>query len=189
MHANPKETSSYTLMPQPVDEPVNATSEPPPSYGEGQELNEKVGDSASSKPTLPVSKELPITDDPTAPSKTLSTSSPRRVLLLAAAVHEELSAQLTQMATHLKRNAIHFSDTLARDQAIVEETKLKVESNFDSMQKERTGLRDHTRKGRSATWAHIFQYHRRICFVLYYVLYCSIHQVVVVYVVVYSMSP
>jgi len=147
-------------MPQLVDEPEKATSEPsPPPYEEGQNLNEKAEDSASPEPTLPASKELPITDDLlTAPSEIPppSTSSSRRVPLSTAAVHEELSAQLAQMATQLKRNAIHFSDTLARDQAVVEETQFKMESNYDSMQKERTRLRDHTGKSWGTTWLTMF---------------------------------
>ena len=147
-------------MPQPVDEPEKVMSESaPPPYEEGQKSNDKVDDSAPPEPTLPTSKELPITDDLlTAPSEILppSTSSSRRVPLSTAAVHEELSAQLAQMATQLKRNAIHFSDTLVRDQAVVEETKLKMESNYDSMQKERTRLRDHSGKSRSTTWLTLF---------------------------------
>jgi hypothetical protein len=146
-------------MPQPVDEPEKVTSEPPPPYQEEQESNEKLQDSTPLEPTPPSPEELPITDDLlAAPSEKLpaSTSSPRRVPLSTAAVHEELSAQLAQMATQLKRNAVHFSDTLARDQAVVEETKLKMESNFDSMQKERTRLRDHAGKSRGTTWLTLF---------------------------------
>jgi heme/copper-type cytochrome/quinol oxidase subunit 3 len=60
------------------------------------------------------------------------------------------------MTTQPKRNAIHFSDTLARDQAVVEETKLKMESNYDSMHEERTRLRDHTSKSRNTTWLTLF---------------------------------
>ena len=67
------------------------------------------------------------------------------------AVHEGLSAQLAQTATQLKRNAIHFSGTLARDQVVVEETKLKLESNFDELQKERTRLGDHSGKSLGTT--------------------------------------
>ncbi|KAF9650568.1 hypothetical protein BDM02DRAFT_3092878 [Thelephora ganbajun] len=148
------------LMPQLVDEPENVTPEPPPPpYEEGQKLNNKFEDSIPPELTLPSSEESPITDDLlTAPSEKLppSTSSSRRVPLSTAAVHEELSAQLAQMATQLKRNAIHFSDTLVRDQAVVEETKLTMESNFDSMQKERTRLRDHTGKSRGTTWLTLF---------------------------------
>ena len=147
------------LMPQPVDEPGKVTSESPPPYQEGQGLDENVEDSTSPEPTPPTPNELPITDDLlTAPSEKLpaSASSPRRVPLSTTAVHEELSAQLAQMATQLKRNAIHFSDTLAKDQAVVEETKLKLESNFDELQKERTRLRDHSGKSSGTTWLIVF---------------------------------
>ena len=147
-------------MPQPVDEPEKVTSEPPPpAHEEGQKLNENVEDSTPPEPTLPPSKGLLITDDLlTAPSEELppSTSPSRRVPLSTAAVHEELSAQLAQMATQLKRNAIHFSDTLAKDQAVVEETKLKLESNYDSTHRERTRLRDHSGKSRGTTWLTLF---------------------------------
>ena len=145
-------------MPPPVDKP-EVTIEPPPlPYGEGQELSEKVEDASPSEPTPQISKELLATDDLlTAPSETLPPASPsRRVPLSTAAVHEELSAQLAQMATQLKRNAIHFSDTLAKDQAVVEEAGLKLESNFDSLHKERTRLRDHSGKSRGTTWLTLF---------------------------------
>ena len=146
------------LMPQPVDEPEVRSDSPPP-YQEAQELNKKRNDSTSLAPALPTPKELPIADDLlNAPSEKLTPPmpSPRRVALSTAAVHEELSAQLAQMATQLKRNAIHFSDTLARDQAVVEETKLKMESNFDELHKERTRLRDHSGKSRNTTWLTLF---------------------------------
>ena len=147
-------------MSQPVGEPEKVTSEPsPPPYEEGQKSNEKVEDLSPLEPTLSPSKELPITDDLlTAPSEELpsSTSTSRHGPLSTAAVHEELSAQLAKMATQLKRNAIHFSDTLAKDQAVVEETKLKMESNHDSLQKERTRLRDHSGKSRRTTWLTLF---------------------------------
>jgi hypothetical protein len=147
------------LMPQLADEPENVKSELPPQYQEGQELNEKVEDSIPSEPTPPIPKEPLITDDLlTAPSERLpaSTSNSRPVPLSTAAVHEELSAQLAQMATQLKRNAIHFSDTLAKDQAVVEGTQLKMESNFDELQKERVRLRDHSGKSRGTTWLTLF---------------------------------
>ena len=147
-------------MPEPVDEPGKVASEPPPPPYEGdQRLNEKVEDSTPLEPTLPSPKELPITDDLlAAPPEKLppSPSTSRRVPLSTAAVHEELSAQLAQMATQLKRNAIHFSDTLAKDQAVVEETQLKMEANYDSMHRERTRLRDHSGKSRGTTWLTLF---------------------------------
>jgi hypothetical protein len=141
-------------MPQPVDEPKKVTPELPlPQW------NGNIEDSAFPEQTSPTPKELPITDDLlTAPSEKLpgSTPSSRRVPLSTAEVHEELSAQLAQMASQLKRNAIHFSDTMVRDQAVVEETKLKMESNFDGLQKERTRLRDHAGKSRGTTWLTLF---------------------------------
>jgi len=161
------------LMPPPVDEPEKVTSEPPPPpYGEGWKLNERVERSTPSELALPASKELPIADDLlTAPSEEFapSTSNSRRVPLSTAAVHEELSAQLAQMATQLKRNAIHFSDTLAKDQAVVEDTKLKMESNYDSMQKERTRLKDHSGKSRGTTWLTLFSI--IAVFVSFFVMY------------------
>jgi len=55
------------------------------------------------------------------------------------------------MAAQLKRNAHHFSETLARDQAVVEEVQQKLEGNFGVMQKERVRLRDHGGKSGSTT--------------------------------------
>ncbi|PBK61545.1 hypothetical protein ARMSODRAFT_981500 [Armillaria solidipes] len=59
------------------------------------------------------------------------------VLQNTNALHNELSEQLAQMATQLKRNALHFSDSLSADKAIVEKAQQKIESNFNFMRKER----------------------------------------------------
>ena len=67
------------------------------------------------------------------------------------AVQEELSSQLELMAAQLKRNAIHFSTSLANDQAVVEDAQLKLEGNYDVMMKERVRLRDHRGKSGSTT--------------------------------------
>ena len=158
-------------MPQLVDKPKKPTSGSPP-HRNGQESNEKIEASTLLEPTPPTPKELPITDDLlTAPSEKLpgSSSSSRHPPLSTAAVHEELSAQLAQMATQLKRNAIHFSDTLARDQAVVEETKFKIETNFDELQKERKRLRDHAVRGRGTTWLTIFSV--TVIFVSFFVMF------------------
>lgn len=147
------------LMPQPVDEPEKVKPDSPPLYQERLDLTEKFAGSTSSEPSPLTPNELPITDDLLiSPSEKLPTptSTSRHVPLSTAAMHEELSAQLAQMATQLKHNAIHFSDTLARDQAVVEETKLKLESTFDEVQKERVRLRDHSGKSRGTTWLTIF---------------------------------
>ncbi|KAF8907831.1 hypothetical protein CPB84DRAFT_1813428 [Gymnopilus junonius] len=70
----------------------------------------------------------------------------------STALHEELSSQLEQMAQQLKRNALHFSSSLEKDKAVVEDTQLKLEGNYDVMQKERVRLRDHSGKSSSTTW-------------------------------------
>ncbi|KAK0455532.1 membrane fusion protein Use1-domain-containing protein [Desarmillaria tabescens] len=67
------------------------------------------------------------------------------------ALHNELSDQLAQMATQLKRNALHFSNSLSADKAVVEAAQQKIESNFDVMKKERVRLRDHRGKSGSTT--------------------------------------
>jgi len=67
------------------------------------------------------------------------------------AVQEELSSQLELMAAQLKRNAIHFSTSLAKDQAVVEDAQQKLEGNYDVMMKERVRLRDHRGKSGSTT--------------------------------------
>jgi len=66
-------------------------------------------------------------------------------------VQEELSSQLELMAAQLKRNAIHFSTSLAKDQAVVEDAQQKLEGNYDVMTKERVRLRDHRGKSGSTT--------------------------------------
>ena len=67
------------------------------------------------------------------------------------AVQEELSSQLELMAAQLKRNAIHFSTSLAKDQAVVEDAQQKLEGNYDVMMQERVRLRDHRGKSGSTT--------------------------------------
>jgi hypothetical protein len=110
----------------------------------------------------PVSSLLPV--NPTAPSFALSSAStaisshdssntltPRKHLQTSNALQEELSAQLAQMATQLKRNAMHFSDSLAKDKAVIDETHEKLEGNFGVMLKERIRLRDFRGKSGSTT--------------------------------------
>ncbi|PPR00092.1 hypothetical protein CVT24_008994 [Panaeolus cyanescens] len=70
----------------------------------------------------------------------------------STALHEELSSQLELMAQQLKRNAMHFSTSLAKDQAVVDDAQQKLELNHDVMMKERVRLRDHSGKSGSTTW-------------------------------------
>lgn len=70
----------------------------------------------------------------------------------SSAIHDELSEQLAQMATQLKRNAIHFAGSLEKDKAVVLETQEKLERNFDVLSNERVRLRDHRTKSWGTTW-------------------------------------
>ena len=56
------------------------------------------------------------------------------------------------MATQLKRNAMHFADSLEKDKAVVEGAHQKLERNYDVMTKERVRLRDHRSKSWGTTW-------------------------------------
>lgn len=79
---------------------------------------------------------------PAAAEKSTSQATPA-FMQNSAALQEELSAQLAQMATQLKRNAIHFAGALEKDKSVVLETQEKLERNHDVMSKERVRLRDH----------------------------------------------
>ncbi|KAK0195080.1 membrane fusion protein Use1-domain-containing protein [Armillaria mellea] len=85
------------------------------------------------------------------PASATSKATGISVLQNTNALHNELSEQLVQMATQLKRNALHFSDSLSADKAIVEEAQQKIESNFNFMRKERVRLRDFRGKSGSTT--------------------------------------
>ncbi|GBE80442.1 hypothetical protein SCP_0301570 [Sparassis crispa] len=82
---------------------------------------------------------------PTPAKPTTSTSKPTATpafLQNSAAVHEELSTQLAQMATQLKRNALHFSGSLEADKAIIVAAQEKIERNHEvTLIRERGHLR------------------------------------------------
>lgn len=56
------------------------------------------------------------------------------------------------MATQLRRNAIHFGEALAKDQAVLSDVDEKIINNLDTMGKERVRLRDHRSKSWGTTW-------------------------------------
>lgn len=58
-----------------------------------------------------------------------------------------MAKQMGLMAAQLKRNALYFSDLMAKDQRVMEETEVKLEGNFGYMQQTQTrmkGLREKT---------------------------------------------
>ncbi|TFY57473.1 hypothetical protein EVJ58_g6997 [Rhodofomes roseus] len=100
--------------------------------------------------SAPVSATL-LPADPPSPAAPATTPTPA-FLQNSSALQEELSAQLVQMATQLKRNAQHFSNTLEKDKALVQETQEKLERNHDVMSRERVRVRDHHSKSWGTTW-------------------------------------
>lgn len=56
--------------------------------------------------------------------------------------HDELSAQLAQMAAQLKRNAVHFAGLLDADRTVTAETEKVIVQNAETMTKERLRVRD-----------------------------------------------
>ncbi|XP_006463842.1 hypothetical protein AGABI2DRAFT_187306 [Agaricus bisporus var. bisporus H97] len=146
----------------PSEQPTSSTSAPM-SRNDISDLSSPRSAPSPSDLSLPVSSLLPVNPTPPpsfAPPSTSTAISthdssnaltPRKHLQTSNALQEELTAQLAQMATQLKRNATHFSDSLAKDQAVVEETHEKLESNFGVMLKERVRLRDFRGKSGSTT--------------------------------------
>jgi len=55
------------------------------------------------------------------------------------------------MTTQLRTNAVHFSSTLSKDQALVQEIQEKPETNYGVMKKERVRVRDFRRKRGNTT--------------------------------------
>jgi len=65
---------------------------------------------------------------------------------------DELSAQLSDMAKHLKANALHFAGSLEKDKAVMESAESQLEKNVDKMSRTRTQLKTVSSKGRGTTW-------------------------------------
>ena len=99
---------------------------------------------------IPSSISRTVTSTTTA-TATIATATSRNPHSNTSALQQELSDQLAQMAAQLKRNAVHFSVSLAKDQAIVAEAEQKLEENSSMMEKERVRLRDHSGKSKGTT--------------------------------------
>lgn len=93
------------------------------------------------------STTLPPPQIPAPPSASAADATSAQGLLPhSTALQEELSAQLAQMAGQLRRNAEHFSNALAADQAVLHNAEEKIGTNHDVMKRERVRLRDHRGK-------------------------------------------
>ncbi|KAI9061712.1 hypothetical protein FKP32DRAFT_1575345 [Trametes sanguinea] len=145
---------STSVEPIPASEDPSTTllpAEPAPAMPtQGLLLTPSDSDVFTRGPINPSETLLPPSI-PSSAEKSTSQTGPA-FLQNSAALHEELSAQLAQMATQLKRNAVHFADALEKDKAVVQETQEKLELNHDVMSKERVRLRDHRSKSWGTTW-------------------------------------
>lgn len=83
--------------------------------------------------------------------KAPATSTTIRHLQNSSALQHELTDQLAQMAAQLRRNAVHLSDSLAKDHDVVEDAQQKLEGNYDTMHEERNRLRNLSGKSKSTT--------------------------------------
>lgn len=72
-------------------------------------------------------------------------------LKTSTALHEDLSAQLAEMAKQLRRNAEQFNEALAADEGVLKGAQEKLEENYDLLSKERVRLRDQSGKSGQTT--------------------------------------
>lgn len=144
--SNPPVPSIYVS-----DEHASTPAQHDTSHGESKSVaGQLLSPSDTLLDTAPVSATLLPADPPS--STAPSTKAAPAFLQNSSAIQEELSAQLAQMATQLKRNAQHFSESLEKDKALVQETQEKLERNHDVMSRERVRVRDHHSKSWGTTW-------------------------------------
>ncbi|PCH35960.1 hypothetical protein WOLCODRAFT_140139 [Wolfiporia cocos MD-104 SS10] len=167
-HVKPVSKGSSPLLPTlplpvlPSPKPIVTLSESPIPAQPGQEpISSDVITSAATQDLLlsPSDTETALRSNPSAillppnlptspaVSSDISPGAPA-FLQNSAAIQEELSAQLAEMATQLRRNAVHFAGALEKDKTVVLEAQEKLERNYDAMSRERIRVRDH----RSKSW-------------------------------------
>lgn len=114
------------------------------------------GSWADSLPSPPPTTTLPSLLEPSTPHTTTATSTalPARPTFLqnSQQIQQELSDQLAQMATQLKRNAHHFTKALEDDKSVMELAEEKLDSNLGTMTKERGRLGTYSSSSRGTTW-------------------------------------
>ncbi|EEB89518.1 hypothetical protein MPER_12374 [Moniliophthora perniciosa FA553] len=140
-------------LPVPVDPSPPEPSSPdqdtrPPS--ESPETDNLLGSPSDPIPIAPgpsLVSPMPTLIPPSMPSAaSKSTAIATGTLQHSNALQEELSNQLAQMSAQLRRNAMHFSESLAKDAAVVEGAKEKLESNYDVMSTNKDRLKEHSSK-------------------------------------------
>lgn len=105
--------------------------------------------SSQNTPATPPSLPRP---SPLSNPRPKSESEPSAHLATSLQTQEELSLQLAQMASQLKLNALHFTEALAKDKAVMEGAEEKLEGNLTRLKGERSRLKEHSGKSSGTTW-------------------------------------
>jgi len=145
------EVSATPSLPPALDHDASAVPDEQLASVSAQDLLLSSSDTEPARPALLPSSSSSLLP-PTLPHFADKSAQPVPALQNSAALHEELSAQLAQMAAQLKRNTIHFSAALDTDKAVLQGTQEKLERNYEVMSKERVRLRDHRTKSWGTTW-------------------------------------
>lgn len=153
----PKATSEVSVLEKSVGKDVPKTVE---EVDEAQHLpvdllleSEKTDDITVSVPDAPLHGLKPASIPQSIPSPRikLPDQSMPGFLQTSTALQEDLSSQLAEMARQLKANAVHFSEAMAKDQAVLQEAEEKLTQNHDNLSKERTRLKDHSSNSRGTS--------------------------------------
>lgn len=160
----PQNTKPKPILPSIPQSALDIPNSDPPSEMQGEPAQNMSIISTDSLLTSPfdspsesIAWPIPTLASPLLPTATKSTAIASGAFLEnSKARHEAMSEQLVQMALQLRKNAQTFSEKLVEDKSIVEETQMKLDSNFGVMQKERERLRDHKGKSGSTTCLVIF---------------------------------
>ncbi|EJD02919.1 uncharacterized protein FOMMEDRAFT_85219 [Fomitiporia mediterranea MF3/22] len=146
MHVDVSELNGQDTVP-----PSTLSMEPQISTEDEDFLPDTLPNKLSNPSTTLIPPALPSTSTSTDSTSRPAGSITGGPLQTSTALHEELSNQLAQMATQLRRNAEQFGEALASDEGVVKETQEKLERNYDEVSKERVRLRDHSAKSSGTT--------------------------------------
>ncbi|KAJ3872495.1 hypothetical protein F5051DRAFT_339254 [Lentinula edodes] len=160
----PQNTKPKPILPSIPQPALDIPNPDPPSEMQGEPpqntsiiSTDSLLTSPFDSPSASIAWPIPTLASPLLPTATKSTAIASGAFLEnSKARHEAMSEQLVQMALQLRKNAQNFSEKLVEDKSIVEETQMKLDSNFGVMQKERVRLRDHKGKSGSTTCLVIF---------------------------------
>jgi len=169
--ASPRPRSLLSSMKIPKQSPPPIQTEMPPTIPEAellpgedqtllsptirspsQALDDLPGSSAAPLHFFPLGSFSKESNDPLSSSTKSALPSRPAFLTTSLETQEELSAQLAQMGHQLKLNAIHLSNSLAKEKGTIEDATEKLDHNLGTMTKERVRLRDHSGKSGSTTW-------------------------------------